>query len=368
MNRDCARRAFTLIELIVAIVLIALLLGLLLPVVQWIRESEARIQCENNLKQIVLAAHNYASATAYMPSGWLGPNPNTSLVATPHTEMQAVGCLCLLLPFLEYQKLWGELVSCAPSGRYFSVATADAPWYDLPMTANGTNMLTLATTQIPVLLCPSDQAIQRANGCILWQWGPITTATNGYPQNFDIYRSAPGATMLGRTNYTGVGGIDQNYYQEKAGNAKTAPGSIWAQFDGIMTNRSQLSLEQITSADGCSNTLLFGELLGDSDAEAAQQIGYSVSWMCGSYPTYCGLPTGPAKYPDGSRECYWTFGSRHKGVVEFGMCDGAVRPIKKGAGPFDTNNYQVQANPKCMFGYYSGWRDGGILDPKFIGN
>jgi len=367
MTRLQRRSAFTLIELIVAVVLIAILLGLLLPIVQRMREEAARAKCQNNMKQIVLGAHNYASANSYMPSGWLGPNPNTTLVATAHTEMQAVGCLCVLLPYLELQNLWAQLITCAPASDYFSPTAAYAPWYDLP-TTNGFNMLTLATTKIYTFICPSDTAEQRTNGCILWQWGPITSATNGYPQNFDIYRAAPAVKELGRTNYTGVGGLDQNYYQTGEPNGKTAPGSIWAQYDGIMTNRSKLSLEQITSADGTSNTLLIGELLGDSDGPATDQIGYSVSWMCGSYPTYSGLPTGSANYPEGSKNCYWTFGSRHMGTVQFGMADGSVRSIKKGAGPFDTNNYQANLNPKCMFGNYSGWRDGAALDPAFIGN
>src|SRR5262245_45935852 len=104
-----ARRGFTLIELLVVIAIIAVLLGLLLPAVQKVRESANRMSCSNNLKQLGLAAHHYESAYGRLPPGYLGPIPNEREYGADWDRIQHVGLLVFLLPYVEQNGIYSQL-------------------------------------------------------------------------------------------------------------------------------------------------------------------------------------------------------------------------------------------------------------------
>ncbi|HJT76519.1 MAG TPA: DUF1559 domain-containing protein [Gemmataceae bacterium] len=150
-----SRPAFTLIELLVVISIIGLLVGLLLPAAQKVRETAARIQCKNNLRQIALACQNYNDSNRSLPPGYLASG-RFSDGATDTAP--GWGWAAFLLPYVEQDTLYKQLDFRQPVQNSPAIATA-----------------------VKVYLCPSDLtpdafAVPDAFGTPLAQAGPSSYA------------------------------------------------------------------------------------------------------------------------------------------------------------------------------------------------
>ena len=295
-----ARRGFTLVELLVVIAIIAILIGLLLPAVQKVREAAARTQCTNNLKQIGVAAMNYHSSHRKMPMGLMGPPPSTprGLYSSSYSYLSV---FAQILPQLEQQNVYNEF-----QGVNWSRANGTAWW------RTGPNYRA-SNYRIKTFLCPSDDPYTRRN---------VAATIITYRYGMTLYYFSNNDSV-GRTSYLGVGGwvgrIGDSYYDAR---------------EGIFSQQSRATLPQISSADGTSNTLMFGEASGDIQGRRR----FSYAWAgTGFMGTFWGLG-----------ENWYQFGSPHSSVTMFCLADGSVRPVNDG---IDRNVYR----------YSTGYRDGEVV-------
>ncbi len=316
--RTGKRPGFTLIELLVVIAIIAVLIGLLLPAVQKVREAANRMSCSNNLKQIGLAAFNYAGANnnTFPPGINISPNSvqanNGQYVgAGPYTSV-----LAYLLPFIEQQNVYNQL-----DPGLFPLNTTTGAWaYSTPpfdfqsgvTTINGTGYNHIIDSHIKTYECPSDTTYTQCTQPTDWIIDAFYTYSDGY-NYVDYVLNVPSfGQQMGASNYIGSAGFEGSKY----GTTYTA-----GQYAGVYQTNSKTRIVAIT--DGTSNTIGFGEVGSGFYPNAG--ANYRMTWM-GSGAMY-----GDGGMEKGIPNSPFAFSSRHTGLVNFAMCDGSVRGISVNA-------------------------------------
>ncbi|GIW99712.1 MAG: prepilin-type N-terminal cleavage/methylation domain-containing protein [Pirellulaceae bacterium] len=243
-HRVVIRPAFTLVELLVVIAIIGLLMGVLLPAVQQARESARRVQCSNNLRQLVLAMHLYESAHRRFPAGYCtyatadGRGPSWAAV-DPVTWDAAPGWGwgALILPMLEQGNLAAGLR------------------YEEPIWAAENRQA--ITTTMPVFLCPSSSGDRLPFPLLNQQGHPLIVAGHEIVVGRSHYVASHGQeSCWGECGAARTGTVFTNIY---TGQTRTViiDGDVSRVADGPFFRNSGTRAAQVT--DGLSHTIFLGE-------------------------------------------------------------------------------------------------------------
>lgn len=323
MNTRLSRsKAFTLVELLVVIAIIGTLVGLLLPAVQAAREAARRTTCVNNLKQIGLAMHGYHDAHKHLPAGYRHPNA-TRPVWTSSTSGNK-WCWSwgtLILPFMEQTSVYDMF---APDSTSVDGYLAGAQPHQAVQTV------------VSAFRCPSDGDAKPTNTArteVLYKagvTGGFSPATSNYVASNSSFFWNSGESQWRILGYPA--GTDN----PTGGNCPGPNGVFWRDSD--------LPLSKIT--DGTSKTIMAGERRWrGSNAGAA--------FLClvfNSELVYTSSVLGSSVHPLNLATTI-TFSSEHGGIVNFVMCDGAVRGIDETIATRSNQSESALAAPSAFSAY-----------------
>ncbi len=308
-NGNCRsqRSGFTLIELLVVIAIIAMLAALLLPAVQQAREAGRRAQCLNNLKQTVLAMHNYESAFKCFPPGYISPGTGTGQFGTL-PEPYSVDTM------INGQKAFTNVTQWYMSPEWgwhsFILSYMDQGTISLnftvpkfgPNPANPSVNEQYVRTMIPSYVCPSSKSLPTNR--------PGTGASQGWA--YATYRGSMGA--FDTDNSSGNP------------NAPTVP-------NGMLYDGSAVKMSDVT--DGTTNTIMMGDSLfgywADGYSCCVRVWDDTVAGHPDMWDAYwsVALPSGSG-VSSGVTLQFFSFGSGHTGNLTcFALADGSTKTVSK---------------------------------------
>jgi prepilin-type N-terminal cleavage/methylation domain-containing protein/prepilin-type processing-associated H-X9-DG protein len=326
------RAGFTLIELLVVIAIIAILIGLLVPAVQKVREAAARIKCANNLKQFGVAAHNYHDVNLVFPPAVLIASPpangTKNVVSSYRNPGFGPNWAVFLLPYIEQDNLYKQFA--AGITNFLPSNGADQSWRGI------------RSTTIPIFVGPSDSAQQLQ---------PF--ALNGGDWARGNYAASAGSgwfnwTLSGASNNGGA----LSFSQDVGG------GPFWI--------NGGAKLAQISAADGTANTTLFNEVrigLNQNDRRGVWAMGLAgASVTCALAIGDCTTPNDSNEYSDDIEDCNAArqaggVGNTGWGKLQMGCSNDNL--------PANWPNWQAQARSRHNGGVNSCFCDGSV---RFVVN
>ncbi len=334
------RRGFTLIELLVVIAIIAILIGLLLPAVQKVRDAAARASCQNNLKQMGLAVHSFADT-------------NNSKIPMLGEAEEGGHWTAFILPFMEQDNIYKALTF----GSNDFASSSSSPTSSITSTSSIQRNMAACGTLIKTYRCPATTSPERVLDASVYSpaWFNVRVPCNylGVVTGLQPHDGKPASPTGSGRNPGAIAGAKYLGDLDGMFTIRKGPGSITRVANGGQGGPVTLA----GVSDGLSNTLMIGEAEPDpllnqfasvqENANAGKKDHWYIggddmdNWEGTDWSEAGGSTAVRINFPRpdmtsttfGDSDASWaayevSFGSRHSGGANFVLGDGSVRFVR----------------------------------------